>query len=152
MRMESEMSLPEMMRAFCGESGLDMQFDLRAYQCAGIAEGETRKLRVWFNDGRIRDWDCGKWLAKVRGRAEKLVDAETFAKSATVWDGAPGFDLGECHAVADCIDFDPLVVWTESKDVTRLVLCAEAKADQVDPGVSNGRALCVAESPGAYGA
>lgn len=117
------------LRRYMAESGADEQIDLRALQCVGLAEGAARILRVWFNDGRIRDWDAREFLAGCSGRVARLADAETFRKSATVWDGAPGFDLGEAHAPADCIDFDPYEIWVASKDVTRQVLTREAAGE-----------------------
>jgi len=100
---------------------MDSQIDLRALQAIGIAEGARRILRVWYNDGRIRDWDCRVMLETGKGKFAALIDAATFVRAATVWDGAPGFDLGGRHDEADCLDFDPYEVWTDSTDVTRYV-------------------------------
>ena len=114
------------LRRFMAESGMDEQIDLRALQCVGFAVDESRILRVWFNDGRIRDWDARPFVSGCTGRAACLADAGEFIRAATVWDGAPGFDLGGFHDPADRIDFDPYEVWVEAKDVTRGVLEAES--------------------------
>ena len=114
------------LRRFMAESGMDEQIDLRALQCVGLAVGESRVLRVWFNDGRIRDWDARPFISGCTGRAACLADACEFVKAATVWDGAPGFDLGVSHDPADSVDFDPYEIWVEAKDVTREVLGAES--------------------------
>ena len=119
-------------RQFRGASGVDEQIDLRALQCIGITQGEARILRVWFNDGRIRDWDASSFLSQGKGRVVRLRDPAQFVQSATVWDGAPGFDLGTCHSSADSIDFDPYEIWVSSKDVTRHVL-----RDEHELGLSN---------------
>lgn len=138
------------LRCFHEESGVDGQFDLRVLQVIGIARDEARILRVYFNDGRIRDWDCGKIISEGNGRFAVLADGDSFMRMATVWDGAPGFDLGGCHDRGDCIDFDPYVVWVESKDVTRQVLEQECMFGRSDLMASDGELPSVAETTSEY--
>ncbi len=116
------------LRAFREESGIDEQIDLRAIQAVGLDDGGKRVLRVWYNDGRIRDWDCSALIHPGRGRMGKLANPSFFKSAATVWDGAPGFDFGENHDLADCIDFDPYETWVASTDVTEKVLAEELGA------------------------
>ena len=106
---------------------------------------ESRILRVWFNDGRIRDWNARPFISGCTGRAACLADAGEFVKAATVWDGAPGFDLGGFHDPADSVDFDPYEIWVESKDVTREVLEAESSGivyEHAEPRDSERAAEC----------
>jgi len=137
------------LRRFMEESGIDGLIDLRALQCVGLAEGESRILRVWFNDGRIRDWDARPFVSGCHGRTGRLAEPDFFVRAATVWDGAPGFDLGGSHAPADCVDFDPYEVWVGSKDVTRAVLEAES-AGAVYAYAAPRDSECAAEPPGSY--
>lgn len=117
-----------MLRRFRAESGMDERIDLRALQAVGLVRGDRKLLRVWFNDGRIREWDCSRMIADGKGRLAGLRDPEVFLRAVTVWDGAPGFDLAGRHDADDCLDFDPYDVWTSSTDVTRQVLQEESQA------------------------
>ena len=51
------------LQRFRKERGIDEQINLYALQTVGIAEGDKRVLRVWFNDGRIREMDCSALVA-----------------------------------------------------------------------------------------
>lgn len=144
--MSEENEILKTLRRFREESGMDEQIDLRALQAVGVVADGHRTLRVWFNDGRIRDWDCRDLIAEGKGRLAQLADADVFAKAATVWDGAPGFDLVGWHDEADCIDFDPYEVWVAAKDVTRQVL--EEERSGADAGLTS---LAAAEDAPAYG-
>lgn len=137
------------LRRFMDESGIDEQIDLRALQCVGLAEGESRILRVWFNDGRIRDWNAHTFILGCSGRAKRLAEPDFFVQAATVWDGAPGFDLGGSHDPVDCVDFDPYEIWVDSKDVTRTVLEAES-AGATYAYAAPRDSECAAEPSGAY--
>ena len=110
---------------FREESGMDEQFDLRALQAVGRVVGDRRILRIWFNDGRIRELDCTEMCQSGKGRFALLQDGDVFVRSATVWDGAPGFDFGGHHAQEDCLDLDPYQAWVDAVDVTRQVLAEE---------------------------
>lgn len=147
----NENEILKTMRAFASESGLDSQIDLRALQAVGIAKGDSRILRVWFNDGRIRDWDCGEMIASGKGRIAELVNADFFATAATVWDGAPGFDFSGCHNESGCLDFDPYDVWVGSKDVTRQVLSDEQSCGRSDMMAGESEYRSVAENEKDYG-
>jgi hypothetical protein len=138
------------LRTFREESGMDEQIELRAVQAVGLTDGGKHILRVWYNDGRIRDRDFSDLLSSAKGRMEKLAEPSFFASAATVWDGAPGFDLGTSHNAADCIDFDPYETWVASKDVTEKVLAEESGASY--PPDSENAGLPAAESGKVYGA
>lgn len=144
--MHEENGILKTLRRFHEESGMDERIDLRALQAVGIVSDGRRTLRVWFNDGRVRDWDCRELIAEGKGRFAQLSNADVFIKAVTVWDGAPGFDLVGMHAEADCIDFDPYEVWVEATDVTESVLSEERAA--TDEGV---RSLFAAEDVPLYG-
>lgn len=72
------------LRRFREEIGMDEQIDLRALQAVGVVADGQRTLRVWFNDGRIRDWDCRGLIAEGKGRLAQLANAEVFAKAGEV--------------------------------------------------------------------
>jgi hypothetical protein len=123
-----ESTILKTLRAFRKESGVDEQIELRAVQAVGLTKGGKHILRVWYNDGRIRDWDCSALISSGKGRMGKLADPSFFESAATVWDGAPGFDFGDSHSLADCMDFDPYETWVASTDVTEKVLACESGA------------------------
>ena len=123
--MGSEGGVLNTLAKFREESGVDEQFDLRAMQAVGRVVGDRRILRIWFNDGSIRELDCTEMCRSGKGRFALLQDGSVFVRSATVWDGAPGFDFGGHHAQADRLDLDPYQAWVDAVDVTRQVLAEE---------------------------
>ena len=123
--MGSEGGVLNTLAKFREESGVDEQFDLRALQVVGRIVRDRRILRIWFNDGRIRELDCTEMCRSGKGRFALLQDGSVFVRSATVWDSAPGFDFGGHHAQADCLDLDPYQAWVDAVDVTRQVLAEE---------------------------
>lgn len=95
--------------------------DLRAIQAVPICANNARTMRVWFNDGRVRDFDCWPMIRNGQNRYKLLEDEETFTNLMSVFGcGAPGFDFGGNHDECQCMDFDPYEIWVEGKDVTRL--------------------------------
>ena len=110
------------LRRYHEESGTDEQMDLCAIQAVPICENGARTMRVWFNDGRIRDFDCWPMIREGKNRYKELEDESTFSNLMSVFtSGTPGFDFGGNHDETGCMDFDPYYIWTSGKDVTAQV-------------------------------
>ena len=114
------------LRKYREESGTDDQMDLRAIQTIPICADGARTMRIWFNDGRIRDFDCWPLIRAGENRYKELADESVFSSLMSVFgSGTPGFDFGGNHNENDCMDFDPYYIWANSKDVTGEMLVAE---------------------------
>ena len=114
------------LRKYREESGTDDQMDLRAIQAVPICADGARTMRVWFNDGRIRDFDCWPMIREGKNRFKQLADEKVFTELMSVFGcGTPGFDFGGNHDEYGCMDFEPHYIWAGSRDVTAEVLAQE---------------------------
>ena len=105
-------------------------------------------MRVWFNDGRIRDFDFWPLIRAGENRYKELADESVSSSLMSVFgSGTPGFDFGGNHNENDCMDFDPYHIWANSTDVTERTLAAE-RGNWFLPFRSTGRARAPRKSVG----
>jgi len=117
------------LRKYRESSGTDEQMDLQAVQAVPICTDGARTMRVWFNDGRIRDFDCWPMIREGKNLYKRLEDEQTFSSLLSIFNGAPGFDFGGNHDGYKCMDFDPYYIWAGSREVTAEVHAEENAAN-----------------------